>query len=122
MNDLCPSCTGSGKRRDGVTCLRCDGDGQWHPELRPELQLGVIVEGCNLHIGPIIEIDRENDNLVFESIFVPGLKQHCSLIHCGVAVMSCADIVLRKRLWSIGEQKALNLYYSTGEVPDASSM
>lgn len=78
--------------------------------LRPELQIGVIVEGCSLHVGPIVKIDRDDNYLCYRSLF-DNVERGCSMTHCGVDVMTQDDVDLRMKLWQDGGQKALNQYY-----------
>lgn len=77
---------------------------------RPELQLGVMVEGCSLHVGPIVKIDRKDDYVMHKSLF-DGVERGCSMSHCGVVVMSQEDVDVRMKLWNDGGLEALNKFF-----------
>lgn len=77
---------------------------------RPELQIGVVVEGCSLHVGPITKIDRDGDYVTHRSLF-DGVERGCSMRHCGVIVMSQEDIDKRMKLWNDGGLNALNAFF-----------
>ena len=74
--------------------------------IRPDIQLGMIAEGCHLHIGTVVSIDRPGDYVVIESLF-DGVERGCSLLSCGVEVQTPEQIEKKIARFKEGGMNAL---------------
>lgn len=52
-------------------------------KVRKDIHVGDIVEGCDLHIGLVTEVNTENGDVVSTSLFT-NKTGSCDLYHCGV--------------------------------------
>lgn len=74
------------------------------------VRIGDIIEGCNLHFGPAIEVDEKGDYVKHRSL-LDGKEYGCSLTHCGVFVMLNDELVHKLLLYKEGGMDALVAEY-----------
>jgi hypothetical protein len=76
-----------------------------------DLKVGEIVEGCNLHIGILINIDFKQDYLQFQSFF-DNKVYSCSIIHCGVRVVPKDEVNHLMYLYNMHGFCAIEYYWN----------
>lgn len=80
------------------------------PDLRTDVQVGMIAEDCSLHIGEVLECDPYEGNVRIKSMF-DGVERSCDLYHCGVIVQTPEDIAKKTVLYNEGGMAALSKLY-----------
>ena len=87
-------------------------------QLYPGFVHGAVFESCSLHPCRIVEVNVNADHLVGVSLLT-GTRQGCSLRHCGVYVMSEAEVQRRVDAWEKdGERGLLIIYTGSEEAAD----
>lgn len=82
--------------------------------MRTDINVGMLIEGCNLHIGHVTEVDPQEDYVHFKSVF-DGQTYNCSLNSCGVYELTTEEAQVRVRLYQQGGMEALSNFYFAGE-------
>lgn len=75
--------------------------------VRKDVNVGDVVEGCDLHIGHVLEVNRENGDVVIQSLFT-GKVGNCDLYHCGIVVQTTKQIIQKLDLWNTGGKPAIS--------------
>ena len=83
-------------------------------ELYPGFVHGAIFESCSLHPCRIVDVNVNADHLVGVSLLT-GTRQGCSLRHCGVYVMSPAEVQRSVDAWERDGERGLLIIYSGSE-------
>lgn len=74
--------------------------------VRKDVNVGDVAEGCDLHIGHVLEVNRENGDVVIQSLFT-GKIGNCDLYHCGVVTQTTKQIKQKLDLFNAGGIKAI---------------
>lgn len=79
------------------------------PSDRSDVQVGVIVEDCGLHIGKVLKIDHESGDMQIQSMFTPDAGPcGCDVFHCGIIVQTPEQIEQKMKLFKEGGMEAIN--------------
>ncbi len=62
------------------------------------IKIGDIIEGCDLHIGVVVEVDYKSDHVRHKSFF-DNATHTCSLNHCGVFVVPVDEVEMKRRVF-----------------------
>jgi hypothetical protein len=82
----------------------------WNRGVRKDVKVGSIVESCDLHIGHVLNVDRNSGDMSVQSILT-GKIGNCDLYHCGIVVQNDKEIRLKLALYNTGGKEALRDYY-----------
>lgn len=63
----------------------------WRKEFK-NLKPGVIIQNCTGHLGVVVNVDKENEDVTSISLF-NGELYSCSIFHCGVWVVEGENFV-----------------------------
>lgn len=75
---------------------------------RSDVQVGVIVEDCGLHIGKVLNIDHESGDMQIESMFTPDAgPRGCDVYHCGIVVQTPEMVEQKMKLFQDGGMEAI---------------
>ena len=75
-------------------------------DVRKDVNVGDVAEGCDLHIGLVTAVDRHSGDLTIKSFFT-GKSGNCDLYHCGVVVQSAKQIKQKMDLYNAGGIEAI---------------
>jgi hypothetical protein len=62
------------------------------------IEIGDIIEGCNLHLGTVVFVSYENDDVRHKSLF-DGKEYGCSLTHCGVFIVPPEEVEMKTKVF-----------------------
>lgn len=62
-------------------------------------KVGDIVERCDYHIGPIVEMPEGGDWILVKSLF-DGKERGCSILNCGVRHVPPDEVELLKSIYN----------------------
>jgi hypothetical protein len=77
---------------------------------RSEVQPGVIIEDCGLHVCAVIEVNHETGDMKTRSLFTGDIRG-CDLYHCGIEVQSPEEIAHKLNLFKTGGMKEISAEY-----------
>jgi hypothetical protein len=78
--------------------------------MRTDIEVGMIIEGCNLHIGEVVSCDPKIGDVTYVSMF-DGVTYNCDLYHCGVYQLDEEEIKRKITIFREGGMAAIAKLY-----------